>query len=265
MTDRITPFPKRPVSGAPHEGETGRVLRFTGTASPSPSLHETDVVVIGANPLLNALATLAEVCAGRRVILVQTAGADDWDYELGVQATFHRFVDAAAETLYALSPSRRLDFRNTAFPEPDWTKLFFRLQERRRRVLDADVLRLEVGVMLTCEIADDHLSLVVDPAPEQPDPRWLAELNCIRAACAATWESDLPRAVFAAKPGQQQAIHAVAAVVTSAGVLAGVPEGSKRIKLLGTARGGYADAADKGNRAFDDVLEAIKPVPHPDA
>lgn len=265
MTDRVTPFPGQRPPGARPEGETGRVLRFAPEAAASPSLHETDVVVIGANPLLNALACLAEVCAGRRVIAVPTMGADDWDYELGVQATFHRFVDAAAETLYALSPSRRLDFRTTAFPDPDWTRLFQRLHERRRRVLDADVLRLEVGVGLTCRLADDRLHLVVGPAPAAEPPRPLAELNCIRAACASTWESDLPRAVFSAERGQEQAIVAVAAVVTSADALAEIPPDCKRIKRLGTARGGAADAAAKTDRAFDDVLEAIKAIPHPDA
>lgn len=265
MTDRVTPFPGRRASGVHPEGETGRVLRFHPEAARGPSLHETDVVVIGANPLLNALAALAEVCAGRRVIVVPTIGADDWGYELGVQATFHRFVDAAAETLYALSPSRRLDFRNTAFPEPDWTKLFQRLHERRRRILNADVLRLEVGVGLTCVDDGAHLRLAVGAAPASEPPRPLAELNCIRSACAATWESDLPRAVFAAEPGTEQAVLAVAAIVTSAGALAEVPENSSRIKLLGTARGAPADAADKSDRAFDDVLAAIKAIPHPDA
>lgn len=266
MTDHVTPFPGRRPSGAPPaEGETGRVLPFAAGEAPAPSLHETDVVVIGANPLLNALAVLAEVCAGRRVILVPTMGADDWGYELGVQATFHRFVDAAAETLYALSPSRRLDFRNTAFPDPDWTRLFQRLQERRRRILEADVLRLEVGVGLTCGLDGDRLRLVVGPAPETEPPKPLAELNCIRAACASTWESDLPRAVFAAERGQEQAIVAVAAIVTSADALAAVPENCNRIKLIGTARGVLADLAQKSDRAFDDVLAAIKAIPHPDA
>ena len=75
MTDHVTPFPGRRPSGAPPaEGETGRVLPFAAGEAPAPSLHETDVVVIGANPLLNALAVLAEVCAGRRVILVPTMG-----------------------------------------------------------------------------------------------------------------------------------------------------------------------------------------------
>lgn len=265
MTDHVTPFPGQRTPGHRHEGETGRVLRFAPEAAPSPSLHETDVVVIGANPLLNALACLAEVCAGRRVIVVPTTGADDWRYELGVQATFHRFIDAAAETLYALSPSRRLDFRNTAFPEPNWTRLFQRLQERRRRILEADVLRLEVGVGLTCGLDGERLRLVVGPAPETEPPRPLAELNCIRAACADTWESDLPRAVFAAERRQEQAILAVAAVVTSADALAEIPENCNRVKRLGTARGPVADAAEKNDRAFDDVLEAIKAISHPDA
>lgn len=271
MTDSITPFPGKrpdtPAEGKPSQGESGQVLRFDhgeGPLPPSPSLHDTDVVIAGANPLLNALATLAEVRAGRRVIVVPFEGADEWDYDLGVQATFHRFVDAAAETLYALSPSRRLDFRNTPFPDAHWGRLFQRLQERRRRIPEADVLRLEpgVGIVWQGESAEGlRLNLGRPPRAEPLGSR--AELNCIRAACSDAWELDIPRAVFATAPGQEQAIQAAVLVLTS-DVVAGLPESSSRIKRLGSARGPYADAGEKGDRAFDDVLEAIRAVPHPD-
>lgn len=271
MTDRITPFPgKRPETSTEDKlgkGESGRVLRFEpgeAAPAPSPSLHDTDVLVAGANPLLNALAALAEIRAGRRVIVVPFEGADDWDYDLGVQATFHRFVDAAAETLYALSPSRRLDFRNTPFPDAHWGRLFRRLQERRRRILDADMLRLEpgVGILWQGETAEG-LRLILGRPPKAAPLNSRAELNCIRAACSDTWESDIPRAVFASAPGQEQAIQAAVLVLTS-DVVPGLPATSLRIKRLGSARGPYVDAAQKGDRAFDDVLEAIRAVAHPE-
>lgn len=272
MTDHITPFPggKRPETpdeAKPSQGGTGRVLQFDqGEAAhpPGPSLHDTDVLIAGANPLLNALAALAEIRAGRRVILVPFEGADEWDYDLGVQATFHRFVDAAAETLYALSPTRRLDFRSTPFPDAHWGRLFQRLQERRRRILDADVLRLEPGVGIVWQgEGPEGLRLNLGRPPEVAPLASRAELNGIRAACSDTWESDIPRAVFASAPGQEQAIQAAVLVLTS-DVVADLPTTSLRIKRLGSARGPYADSAQKGDRAFDDVLEAIRPVAHPE-
>jgi hypothetical protein len=271
MTDRITPFPgKRPETPAddkPNPGGPGRVLQFDqgeAAPAPSPSLHDTDVLVAGANPLLNALAALAEIRAGRRVIVVPFEGADDWDYDLGVQATFHRFVDAAAETLYALSPSRRLDFRNTPFPDAHWGRLFQRLQERRRRILDADVLRLEPGVGILWQgESSEGLRLVLGRPPTAAPLGSRAELACIRSACSDTWESDIPRAVFASAPGQEQAIQAAVLVLTS-DVVPDLPSTSLRIKRLGSARGAYADAAQKSDRAFDDVLEAIRAVAHPE-
>lgn len=269
MVDQVTPFPgKRPEAPAtdkPAEGESGRVLRFDSAPPPSPSLHDTDVVIAGGNPLLNALATLAEVRAGRRVIVVPFEGADEWDYDLGVQATFHRFVDAAAETICALSPSRRLDFRTTAFPDAHWGRLFQRLQERRRRLLDADVLRLEPGVGIVWQgESAEGVRLVLGRPPEPLPLSSRAELRCIRSASADTWEADIPRAVFASAPGQEQAIQAAVLVLTSAVPVHDLPETSLRVKRLGTARGTYANAEEKGERAFDDVLEAIRAVAHPE-
>jgi hypothetical protein len=266
MADRITPFPGKSAgksSSRRQEEADGRVVRFVPADSPAPSEHHTDVVVAGANPLLNALAALAEAQAGRRVILAALPGWDDWAYELGEQATFHRFVDAAAETIYALSPSRRLDFRHTPFPTADRDRLFERLRSRRRRLLDADVMRIDPGVRLVWEGDSEEgmaFSLAVLPDGGRAAE---GELAAMQGASEAAWGFDIPRAVFAAAVGQGQRIHTQALVLTSAAV-ANLPEASSRVKRLGSALGPYADATERESRAFDDVLAAIRPVPHPD-
>ncbi len=268
MTDRITPFPGRPADKASSRARRaddapGRVVRFVPAEPPAPSVHQTDVVVAGSNPLLNALAALAEAQAGRRVILAAATGWDDWAYELGEQATFHRFVDAAAETVYALSPSRRLDFRNTPFPVADRDLLFARLRARRRRLLDADIIRLDPAVRLVWdEETEEGLTLSLAVAPE--DARAAeGELAAMQGAGEAVWGSDIPRAVFAAAVGQGQCIQAQAVVLTSAAAVNGLSAASPRVKLLGSAQGPYADDAARDSRAFDDILAAIRPVPHP--
>ncbi len=266
MTDRITPFPGKRARPAarPKDAPDGAVLPFVQTEPPAPSLHRTDVVVAGANPLLNALAALAEARAGRRVIVAGLPVGDDWAYELGVQATFHRFIDAAAETIYALSPSRRLDFRHTPFPTADRNRVFDRLRSRRRRLLDADVMRLEVGTGLAWGgETEDGVWLLLAVAPMDPMRQPEGELAAMNAASEAAWEFDIPRAVFSAEAGQQQCIHAAAVVLTSAAAIVDLPPTQPRVKRLGSALGPYADDAARESRAFDDILAAIHPVPHP--
>jgi len=270
MTTRITPFPGK--TAAPSDargGGEGRVVRFAPTGKSrraAPSEHHADVLVVGANPLLNALAVLAEVRAQRRVIVVPLADADDWPYDLGMQATFHRFVDAAAETLYALSPSRRLDFRHTPFPEPDRARLFARLRERRRRILDADVMRLEVGTRLVWVGEADgvvRLRLQAPEAfPEAPDP--MSENAAMNAASEEDWGSDIPRAVFAERSRGARSILAQVVVLTSAGAVTGAPAEGQRLKHLGSACGPRPNADAREGAAFDDVLAAIRPVPCPE-
>lgn len=55
-----------------------------------------DVLVAGANPLLNALATLAAVRRGRSVLLAPTAAVDPWPYDVLDAPGFRRFVNVAA-------------------------------------------------------------------------------------------------------------------------------------------------------------------------
>jgi len=271
MTTRIVRFPGKPAFSPDAEGGGGRVVRFTPAGRPrrvsATSEHHADVLVVGANPLLNALAVLAEVRAGRRVIVASLGNVDDWPYDLGMQASFHRFIDAAAETIYALNPSRRLDFRHTPFPEANRALLFARLRERRRRILDADVMRLDVGSRLTWDgETEDAARLVLraqpERFPEEPDP--VSENAAMIAAAEADWGFDIPRAVFDEKGRGSRRVLAEMVVMTSAGALSGVPEAGARVKRLGSARGPHADETAREEAAFDDILEAIRPVPCPD-
>jgi len=269
MTTRNALFPGWPMACAAAEGG-GRVVRIEDGArrAAAPSVHHADVVVAGANPLLNALAVLAEVRAGRRVIVAPLADADDWPYDLGLQASFHRFVDAAAETLYALNPSRRLNFRNTPFPEADRALLFARLRERRRRILDADVMRLDAGSRLAWGGEDEGgaVRLLLRPPagfPEEPDP--VSENAAMLAAAEEDWGFDIPRAVFGGKSRASRRVLAQMVVVTSAAAIAAAPAAGVRLKCLGSARGAQPDDAAREGAAFDDVLEAIRPSALPDA
>ncbi|WP_337998059.1 hypothetical protein [Oleispirillum naphthae] len=269
MTTRRALFPGRPGVCSAAEGGGGRVVVPIATAerrAAAPSEHRADVLVAGANPLLNALAALAEVRAGRRVIVAPLADADDWPYDLGLQASFHRFVDAAAETLYALSPSRRLDFRHSPFPRADRALLFARLRERRRRILDADVMRLAAGSRLAWDGEDGGaVRLLLRPPagfPAEPDP--VSENAAMLAAAEADWGFDIPRAVFGGKSRASRRVLARMVVVTSAGAIAAAPEKGPRIKNLGSACGAHPDDAAREGSAFDDVLAAISPVALPE-
>lgn len=264
MTTRSVLFPGRAAFLSAAETGGGQVVHLGagGGRAAAPSVHHADVLVAGANPLLNALAVLAEVCAGRRVIVAPLADADDWPYDLGLQASFHRFVDAAAETLYPLNPSRRLDFRHTLFPQADRALLFARLRERRRRILDADVMRLDAGSRLAWDgDEDDAVRLLLRPPagfPEEPDP--VSENAAMLAAAEEDWGSDIPRAVFGGKGRASRRVLATRVVLTSAGAITAAPADEPRLKVLGSARGTAPDPAVREGAAFDDVLAAIHPV-----
>ena len=276
MTQRITPFPGRPAAGRKSDDSHSRdaqVISFLPEASPDrapprgrgtvPSVHQVDVTVVGANPLLNALAVLAELKAGRRVGLIPLMDADPWAYELVDRATFHRFVDAAAETILALNPSRRLDFRRTQFPVPSRELLFSRMRERRRRMLFADVMRIEAGLAPGLfEETPDGLCLRL--SPKSAAPRFGDEHRALMAAAETEWSDDIPRAVFDETGCGDLRVLTRAVVLTSAGALAGAADIARfPVKAIGSAAGPYADAVAREDAAFDDVLAAIRPAPYP--
>lgn len=135
--------------------ETGRI-----------SWHETDVLITGDNPILNALAIRAAVKAGRHVTVCQSANADTWPYNLSLHPLFRETLSRRAKLDAHVSRYREdghhaiTGFLHRLFTEID---IETRLREGRVDIIEKSIPRMsseknEEEVLLYLETANDPAS-----------------------------------------------------------------------------------------------------------
>lgn len=193
------------------------VLR-RGPAIPGPLAYaEADVLVLGGNGVLDALACLSLVRQGRSVIFCPGVGLDTWPYGLLEEPSVRHLVAQAMQVV--LLDDDRQDWARAVDGEPAlvWSRAFGAAVAQAMAAAPGHAARLDETWRPVLMRATKSLQLSPVPVAAAPEEkavdattRWQAGLE---AAARSTWRGALPRLRFTRRDPQANYLVAMEGMI----------------------------------------------------